>query len=148
MSESYQKGLEEIAALDPESGQEFVAELKEISPDFAEYFVEFAFGKIHARSIFEPKLKELVAVACLISMGDSKSHLRLRIQGACRAGCSKEEIIEVIIQSVVYVGFAKALVALHLVREVCAEFGGCGAGGSTKLHAPSSPRGKKIGDTK
>ena len=37
--------------------------------------------------------------------------------GAVRANCSKEEIIEVIIQSVVCVGFTRAMVALGLVRE-------------------------------
>jgi 4-carboxymuconolactone decarboxylase len=65
----------------------------------------------------------LIAIASLISLGDGKSHLRLRIQGACRAGCSMEEIIEVVIQSIVYVGFTKALIALHLVKEVCEENG-------------------------
>jgi 4-carboxymuconolactone decarboxylase len=121
--ESYLKGLEEISAIDPETGPAFVEELKKISADFAEYYVAFAFGKIHARQIFEPKLKELIAIASLISLGDGKSHLRLRIQGACRAGCSMEEIIEVVIQSIVYVGFTKALIALHLVKEVCEENG-------------------------
>lgn len=143
MPESYRKGLEQIAAIDPGNGQAFVDELREVSPDFAEYFVGFAFGKIHSRQVLEPKLKELVAIASLISLGEGKSHLRLRIQGACRAGCSKEEIIEVIIQSVVYVGFTKALVALHLVKEVCAEFGSGVPGGPTHPQPPLSQRGKK-----
>lgn len=123
MPEAYLKGLEEIAAIDPESGPPFVEELKKISPDFAEYYVAFAFGQIHARQVFDPKIKELIAIASLISLGDGRSHLRLRIQGACRAGCSKEEIIEVVIQSVVYVGFTRALIALHFVKEVCEESG-------------------------
>jgi len=39
------KGLEEISAIDPETGPAFVEELKKISADFAEYYVAFAFGK-------------------------------------------------------------------------------------------------------
>jgi 4-carboxymuconolactone decarboxylase len=116
--ESYLKGLELIAAIDPESGPPFVEELKRISPDFAEFFVGFAWGKIHARNVLEPKIKELIAIANLISLGDGKEHLRLRIQAAYRVGCTTEEIIEVIIQSIVHVGFTKALIALHLVKEV------------------------------
>jgi 4-carboxymuconolactone decarboxylase len=119
------KGLKEISAIDPEGGPAFVEELKAISPDFAEYFVAFVWGKIYARTVFAPKIKELIAIANLISIGEGKSHLRLRIQAACRAGCTKEEIIEVIIQSLVYVGFTKALIALHLVKEVCEEYGDC-----------------------
>jgi 4-carboxymuconolactone decarboxylase len=121
MPDSYLKGLEEISGIDPESGPAFVDELKRLSPDFAEYFVGFAFGKVHARTVFEPKFKELISIAILIPIGAGESHLRLRIQGAFRAGCSKKEIIEVIIQSIIYVGFTKALVALHLVKEVADE---------------------------
>ncbi len=121
MPESYLRGLQEIASIDPEAGAAFVDELKKISPDFAEYFVGFAFGKIYARNILEPKVKKLIAIANLISMGDGRSHLQLHVQAARRAGCTKDEIIEVIIQSIVYVGFTKALVALHLVEEVYGE---------------------------
>ena len=121
MPDSYRKGLQEIAAIDPEAGPAFVEELKRISPDFADYFVGFAFGKIHARTILDPKTKELIAIATLVAIPDGRSHLRLRIQAASRVGCSKEEIIEVIIQSIVHVGFTKALIALHLAKEVFEE---------------------------
>jgi 4-carboxymuconolactone decarboxylase len=137
MPEAYLKGLEEIAGTDPENGPLFVEELKRVSPDFAEYFVGFAFGKIHARTILDPKVKELVAIASLIALGDGKSHLRLRILGAVRAGCSKEEIIEVIIQSVVYVGFTRAMVALNIVREVFEDHDKSGSDGSAE--PPTSP---------
>jgi 4-carboxymuconolactone decarboxylase len=139
--------LEEIAAIDPESGPPFVEELKKVSPAFAEYFVGFAWGKVHARNVLEPKVKELIAIANLIAIGEGKSHLRVRIQGACRAGCTKEEIIEVVIQSLVYVGFAKALVALHLVKEVCEECGGCPPPAPKKLETTDEfrlpPGGKR-----
>ena len=147
MPEAYLKGLEEIAGTDPENGPLFVEELKRMSPDFAEYFVGFAFGKIHARKVLEPKVKELVAIASLIGIGDGKSHLRLRIMGAVRAGCTKEEIIEVIIQSVVYVGFTRAMVALGLVREVFAEqANGAPNGSAGPAAASSSPAGKNEKD--
>jgi 4-carboxymuconolactone decarboxylase len=118
---SYLKGLEQIEGIDPESGLLFVEELKKVSPDFAEYFVGFAFGKIHARRILDAKTKELVAIASLIALGDGKSHLQLRILGATRVGCTREEIIEVVIQSVVYAGFTRAMAAMNLVREVFAD---------------------------
>ena len=121
MPESYLRGLEEIAAIDPENGPLFVEELKAFSPDFAAYFVGFAFGRIHARQVLETRVKELIAIASLIALGDAKSHLRLRIQGALRLGCAKDEIIEVIIQSVVHVGFTRAAAASNLVREICED---------------------------
>lgn len=121
MPESYRKGLEQIAAIDPENGPIFVKQLEEFSPDFAEFFVGTAYGQIQARKVLEPKVKELIAIASLIGLGDGKSHLRLHFLGACNAGCTKEEIIEVIIQSVVYVGFTKAIAALYLLKEAWEE---------------------------
>jgi 4-carboxymuconolactone decarboxylase len=118
---NYQKGLTEIARIDPEHGVAFVEELKRVSPDFADYFVEFAFGCIYSRSVLDPKLKELIAIATLSAMSSSHSHLKLHILGAIRMGCSKEEIMEVIIQSVIYVGFMKTTIALNLVKEVFEE---------------------------
>ncbi len=121
MPESYLKGLVEIAAIDPDNGSLFVEELKDFSPDFAEYFVGFAFGQIHGRNVLETRVKELITIASLVALGDAKSHLRLRIMGALRLGCTKDEIIEVIIQSVVHVGFTRATAALNLIREVCED---------------------------
>jgi len=121
VSEAYRNGLKQIIQVDPENGAAFVEELKKVSPEFAEYFVEFAFGTIYRRSILEPKLKELIAIATLTAMSYNHSHLKLHILGAIRMGCSKEEIMEVIIQSVIYVGFMKTTIALNLVKEVFDE---------------------------
>ncbi len=117
MSELYRRGLKEITRIDPERGAELVRELKKISPDFAEYFVEFAFGTIYARDVLDPKTKELIAIASLAAIGHCQNHLRTHISAAFRAGCTKEEIVEVIIQSAVYVGFPSALSALKLVKD-------------------------------
>lgn len=121
MTEAYRNGLKEIIRIDPDNGAEFVNELKKLSPEFAEYFVEFAFGTIYRRAILEPKLKELIAIATLTAMSYNHSHLKLHILGAIKMGCSKEEIMEVMIQSVIYVGFMKTTIALNLVKEVFDE---------------------------
>jgi 4-carboxymuconolactone decarboxylase len=121
MSEIYRKGLNEIIRIDPKNGADFVDELKKVSPEFAEYFVEFAFGTIYARTILDPKLKELIAIATLSAMSYNQSHLKLHILGAMRTGCSKEEIMEVVMQSVIYLGFMKTTIVLKLVKEVFEE---------------------------
>jgi 4-carboxymuconolactone decarboxylase len=121
LSKYYQTGLTEIARIDPEHGVAFVEELKKASPDFAEYFVEFAFGRIYTRPVLDPKCKELIAIATLTAMSCNQSHLKLHISGAIKMGCSREEIMEVIIQSVIYVGFMKTTIALNLVKEVFDE---------------------------
>jgi 4-carboxymuconolactone decarboxylase len=121
MSKAYRQGLEEISRIDPEYGTAFIEELKQVSPDFADYLVEFAFGKIYARTVLDPKAKELIAIANLTSIGQGSTHLKLAILGAIRVGCTREEITEVVIQSIIYVGFMRALAALHLIKEVYEE---------------------------
>ncbi|MEI9999067.1 MAG: carboxymuconolactone decarboxylase family protein [Verrucomicrobiota bacterium] len=110
-----------------------------MSPDFAEYLVGFAWGKIHARTVLEPKFKELTAIATLIGIGDSKEHLRLRIQAACRAGCSKEEIVEVIIQKYCSRRIYQALIALRMVKEVADESAAARAAASAGSVTATSP---------
>jgi len=120
-SETYRQGLKEIAHIDPKNGIAFIEELKKTSPDFADFFVSFAFGSVYSRSVMEPKFKELIAITNLIALGENKSHLKLHILAAIRMGCSKEEILEVIIQGIVYVGFMRSIVALNLVKTAFEE---------------------------
>jgi len=72
--------------------------------------------EIHARKVLEPG-KELVAIASLIGSG-WKIPPAVAYHGGSASRLLEGEIIEVIIQSVVYVGFTRAMVALGLVREV------------------------------
>jgi 4-carboxymuconolactone decarboxylase len=147
MSRPYQKGLEEISRIDPEYGPAFVKELEQLSPDFADYFVEFAFGRVYARSALEPKCKELLAIAYLTALGHGSAHLKLHISGALHAGCSREQITEVVIQSVIYVGFMRALAALHLVKEVFDDASACNAGLAPK-EEPQTSTAKSNGGAK
>jgi len=45
----YAIGLERLSAIDGRDGHAVVESLKEISPDFARYLIEFPFGDIYAR---------------------------------------------------------------------------------------------------
>ena len=117
MSELYRRGLKEITRIDPEGGADFIEELRKASPDLSEYFVEFGFGEIYARDVLDAKTKALIAISSLVCIGHCQSHLKILILGAIRAECSKEEIIETIIQSVAHVGFPSALLAMKTAAE-------------------------------
>ncbi len=59
----------------------------------------------------------LIAVASLVAIGHCHSTLRIVILGALRAGCSKSEIIEAILQSIVHVGFPTVLTAMRVAVD-------------------------------
>ena len=123
MSSRYQRGLEKLEEIDAEQGDRVIASLADIAPDFARYVVEFPFGDIYSRPGLDLRTRELATVAALTAMGTAPGQLRIHIHGALNVGCSRTEILEAIIQMVVFAGFPAALNGLAAAREVFASRG-------------------------
>ncbi len=121
MNDRYERGLEKLKEIDAEQGERVVASLADIAPDFARYVVEFPFGDIYTRPGLDLKTRELASVAALTAMGTAPNQLRIHIHGALNVGCSRSEILEVIIQMVVFAGFPAALNGLAAARDVFAS---------------------------
>ena len=122
-SKNYRKGIELLTRIEPEAGKAFVDELRSISPDFTDYFVEFAWGDVYSRPGLDPKTKELISVAILSATGLSQEHLKIHILMALEVGCTEQQIIETIIQTTVYSGFISGVMALKIVKEVAQSRG-------------------------
>jgi 4-carboxymuconolactone decarboxylase len=101
-----------------QAGEGVIENLKDISPDFARYIIEFPFGDIYSRGGLDLKSREIAIVASLVTMGNALSQLKIDINGALNVVCSRTEIIEVIIQMAVYAGFPAALNGLIAAKEV------------------------------
>jgi 4-carboxymuconolactone decarboxylase len=54
-------------------------------------------------------------------MGNAQPQLKVHIHGALNVGCTREEVVEVIIQMAVYAGFPSALNGIFAAKEVFAE---------------------------
>lgn len=121
MDKRYQRGLEKLKEIDAEQGERVITSLADIAPDFARYVVEFPFGDIYTRPGLDLKTRELVTVAALTAMGTAPGQLRIHIHGALNVGCRRSEILEAIIQMVVFAGFPAALNGLAAAREVFAS---------------------------
>ncbi len=121
MNNRYERGLEKLKEIDAEQGERVVASLADIAPDFARYVVEFPFGDIYTRPGLDLKTRELASVAALTAMGTAPNQLRIHIHGALNVGCSRSEILEVIMQMVVFAGFPAALNGLAAARDVFAS---------------------------
>ncbi|WP_028535896.1 carboxymuconolactone decarboxylase family protein [Paludibacterium yongneupense] len=116
----YERGLQRLNELEEGAGEHLVAQLADISPDFARYVIEFGYGEIHSRPGLTSQQRELAAIAALCATGNAHAQLRLHLAGALTTGLSHREIIEVIIQTALYAGFPAAQTALALAREVFA----------------------------
>jgi len=125
-SERYQRGWEILKELDPKVSEQ-LANLSEIAPEFAKYVVEFPFGDLCSRPELDLKTREIVAVAALAALGYATPQLKFHIGGALNAGCSRQEVVEILMQTVVYAGFPAALNGLYAAKEVFRERDAAGA---------------------
>jgi len=126
MDDRYRRGLDLLNRLDQEQGARILAALQDIAPDFARYVVEFAFGDICSRPGLDLKTREIATVAALTALGTASAQLRVHIKAALNLGCSREEVVETIMQMAVYAGFPAALNGLAAAKEVFAADGGHG----------------------
>ncbi len=121
MNERYSRGLSMLDRIDGRGGHEVVKSLQDIAPDFARYMIEFAFGDLYSRPELDLRARELCVVACLTALGTAGPQLRVHLAAALRVGCTREEILEAIMQTAVYAGFPAALNGLFAAKEVFAR---------------------------
>lgn len=119
----FERGLHKLSQIDGEAGERVLAALSGIAPDFARYLVEFPFGDIYSRPALDLKSREIATVAALTALGHATPQLKVHIHGALNVGCSREEVVETIMQMAVYAGFPAALNGLFAAQEVFAQRG-------------------------
>lgn len=119
--ERYQRGLDKLAEIDSQQGQRVIDSLADIAPDFAKYLIEFPFGDIYSRPGLDLRTRELITVAALTALGTAAPQLKVHLHAALNVGCSREEIVETMMQMAVYAGFPAALNGLFAAKDVFAE---------------------------
>ena len=117
----YNRGWEKLCEIDGMAGQRVIDSLSDIAPDFSRYLIEFPFGDIYSRPQLDLKSREIGVVAALTAMGNATPQLKVHIHGALNVGCSRDEVVEIIMQMAVYAGFPAALNGLFAAKEVFAE---------------------------
>jgi 4-carboxymuconolactone decarboxylase len=117
-STRYERGWQKLQEIDGEAGERVIASLQDIAPDLARYIIEFPFGDVYCRPGLDVKSREIATVAALTALGNAAPQLKVHINAALNVGCTRTEIVEVIIQMAVYAGFPAALNGISAAREV------------------------------
>ena len=115
-SERYKKGDERLKDIGDTSPIE--NKLNEIAPDLNTYIREFAFGDVHSRAGLTKKEREIAIIASLTTLGHASFELKSHINIALNIGCTREEVLEIIIQMAVYAGFPAAVNGTFMAKEV------------------------------
>jgi 4-carboxymuconolactone decarboxylase len=119
--ERYKKGMEMLKIMNPKSYKQLADNLKDIAPDMARFVAEFPYGDIYTRPELDLKTRELVTIAAVTALGTAPLQLKNHIKGALNVGCTREEIVEVLMQTAVYAGFPAALNGIYMAKEVFEE---------------------------
>ena len=115
------RGRRALAEIDGRGGEQVIASLADIAPDFATYVLEFPFGDIYSRPGLDLRAREIATIAALTAMGTAIPQLKVHVAAGLNVGLTRNEIVEIIMQMAVYAGFPAALNGLFAARDVFAE---------------------------
>jgi 4-carboxymuconolactone decarboxylase len=120
-TERYKKGLALRRAV---LGEEYVDKAITGADDFTrplqELVTEYCWGSVWARPGLSRKTRSLINVAMLTAL-NRPHEVKLHVRGAMNNGCSKEEIMEVLLQTAIYCGVPAATDSFRLAKEVFQE---------------------------
>lgn len=117
----YDRGLATMRAIFGPGIESALKGLAATSPDLVRCLVEFPFGDIYPRPGLDLKTREMLTVAALTVLGYPQAELKDHIRGALNVGCTRDEVLEIILQMAVYAGFPAALEAVKTAASVFGE---------------------------
>lgn len=92
----------------------------EVTRDFQELITRYAWGGVWTREGLDRRSRSMVTLTALVA-GRHFDELEFHLRAALRNGLTREEIVEVLIQTAVYCGVPAANSAFAVARRVLAE---------------------------
>jgi len=120
-ADRYEKGMKKFKEIHGSIAKATVDSLKDVSPELGKFVTEFAFGDIYSRPGLDLKTRQMLTIASLTTLGSAPLQLKSHIKGALNVGCTKQEIVEVLLQMAVYAGFPASMNAMYAAKEVFKE---------------------------
>ncbi|GAB7548306.1 carboxymuconolactone decarboxylase family protein [Cupriavidus sp. CuC1] len=116
-------GRAQLAAIEQTTEPSILDALRDIAPDLASLAIGFVYGEIYPRPGLDLRQRQLVTVAALAAMGGLEPQLNFHLAGALHAGCTPDELVELMNHLVVYAGFPAALNGVAACKAVFAKEG-------------------------
>lgn len=94
----------------------YIQRLDSLLEGLGDNITELVYGRLYENDVLDLRTRQLVNIALMLERGDNEQ-LAFHVQCALNLGITKEQVIEVIIQSISIIGIPKALHALSVSRE-------------------------------
>ena len=97
-----------------------IASADDFNMPMQELVTEYCWGEIWTRPGLPRQTRSLINLAMLTAL-NRPHEVKIHLRGALNNGCSKEQIMEVLLQTAIYCGVPAAIDSFRLAREVFAE---------------------------
>jgi 4-carboxymuconolactone decarboxylase len=114
------RGAQKIGEVLGQTPEQVERSLGDLAPQLATYVLETMYGEIYQSPTLDSRTRQIVTVAALATLGSAAPQLRTHIGGALRCGVSREELVEIMMQLVPFVGDAAAINGVAACRDVFA----------------------------
>ncbi len=82
------------------------------------FLTELCFGDFYTRSGIEIKVRELLILCVLCTLGGCETQIKSHVVGNLKVGNSRETIISAITHCLPYVGFPRMLNAINIIKDI------------------------------
>ena len=120
-SELFEKGLQvRREVLGAEHVDASISQADDFSRPLQELVTEYCWGNVWSRPGLDRKTRSLINVAMLTAL-NRPHEVKLHLRGALNNGCSKNDIMEVLLQTAIYCGVPAAMDSLRVAKEFFLE---------------------------
>ena len=119
--ELFEKGLQiRREVLGAEHVDASISQADDFSRPLQELVTEYCWGNIWSRPGLDRKTRSLINVAMLTAL-NRPHEVKLHLRGALNNGCSKNDIMEVLLQTAIYCGVPAAMDSLRVAKDFFQE---------------------------
>jgi 4-carboxymuconolactone decarboxylase len=97
-----------------------VAGTTEVTAEFQDFITRYAWGGVWTREALDRRSRSIVTLTALVA-GRHLDELELHLRAALRNGLTKEEVVEVLLQTAVYCGVPAANSAFAVASRVLSD---------------------------
>jgi len=117
----YEEGLAvRRAVLGAEHVEKSLRAADEFTRPMQELVTEYCWGEIWTRPGLDRRTRSFLNLAMLTAL-NRPHEIKMHVRGALNNGLTKDELMEVFLQSAIYCGVPAALDAMRVAKEVFAE---------------------------
>jgi 4-carboxymuconolactone decarboxylase len=120
-NELFEKGLKvRREVLGAEHVEASMAQADDFSRPLQELVTEYCWGNVWSRPGLDRKTRSLINFAMLTAL-NRPHEVKLHLRGALNNGCSKNDVMEVLLQTAIYCGVPAAMDSLRVAKEFFQE---------------------------